>query len=49
MPGLLAQTVTAAGDGVPLARQAGILDADPGDELAASLARLARSLSASNA
>jgi hypothetical protein len=49
MPGLLAQTMTAVGDGAPLARQAGILDADPGDELATALARLARSLGASNA
>ena len=49
LPGLLAQTMTAAGGGAPLARQARILDADPGDTLAASLARLARSLSASHA
>lgn len=47
--GLLVQAKTAGTDGAPLARQASILDADPGDVLAASLARLARSLAARSA
>ncbi len=42
------QAMTAAGDGASLARQASLLDADPGNELAATLARLARSIIARN-
>jgi hypothetical protein len=47
--GLLVQAKTAAIDGASLTQQASILDADPGDALAATLAKLARSLGARSA
>jgi hypothetical protein len=42
---LVAQVATLAAEGASLARQASLLEADPGDALAQSLARLARSMS----
>jgi len=46
LPSLLAQAAAEAGAGSTLQRLAGVLDADPGDELAGALARLALAMQA---
>ncbi len=44
LPDVMTQAAVAAGDGAPLARQAWLLETDPGDKVARSLASFARSL-----